>query len=667
MNRVVSRPGRRIRGRLVASLLIGAVTLSGAGTAALAEHSVARQWNEEVLDAIRIDIPKPTVHARNLFHASVAMWDAWAAYDRKALGYLVREKHKARDVEAARAEAISYAVYRVLAHRYRYGPGEAVSQASFAARMAALGYDPAFTSTEGDSPAALGNRIGYAIVEHGLSDGANEGPYLDYVDDTGYRPVNKPLVFDLPGTTMNDPNRWQALAFEYLILQNGIVIGRAIQEFLGPNWGKVEPFALNPDEQVVPWVYLDPGMPPQLGGPGDEQFRKNVVDLIRFSSWVDPSDGVEIDISPGAFHNNTLGTQDGKGYPLNPYTGEPYPPNVVKRADYVRVLAEFWADGPDSETPPGHWNSLANYVADHPLLVKRLGGKGPVLDDLEWDVKVYFAINGAVHDAAIGAWGAKGYYDYSRPISHIRYMAERGQSSQPNAPSYHPDGLPLIPGLIEQITAESSAAGERHHHLRRYPNEIAIRAWLGKPDDPHTGIGGVGWIRAASWMPYQRDTFVTPPFAGYISGHSTFSRAAAEVLTAITGSEYFPGGLGTFVAHQNDYLEFEAGPTETLTLTWATYYDAADEAGISRLYGGIHPAADDFPGRIMGAEIGVRAYAKALEYFQPSRIELCHAGGTITVDSASQTAHLDHGDTYGACPEVFPPPASGPGRGRGKR
>src|SRR6058998_1488848 len=83
--------------------------------------SVARQWDEELLDAIRIDIPKPPVHARNLFHLSVAMWDAWAAYSPTAVGYLVREKHRAADVEAARDEAISFAAYRLLKYRFPVG------------------------------------------------------------------------------------------------------------------------------------------------------------------------------------------------------------------------------------------------------------------------------------------------------------------------------------------------------------------------------------------------------------------------------------------------------------------------------------------------------------------------------------------------------------------
>ena len=121
----------------------------------------------------------------------------------------------------------------------------------------------------------------------------------------------------------------------------------------------------------------------------------------------------------------------------------------MPRGDYTRILAEFWADGPDSETPPGHWFVILNYVSDHPATVKQLGGTGPVLDDLEWDVKAYLVMAGGMHDVAVACWGTKGWYDYIRPISAIRYMSDQGQSSDPKGPSYHPDGIRLVPGLIE--------------------------------------------------------------------------------------------------------------------------------------------------------------------------------------------------------------------------
>ena len=121
-----------------------------------------------------------------------------------------------------------------------------------------------------------------------------------------------------------------------------------------------------------------------------------------------------------------------------------------------------------------------------------------------------------------------------------------------------------------------------------------------------------------AWTTYQRRTFVTPPFAAYVSGHSTFSRSAAEVLTRLTGTPHFPGGLGGYVALQNAFLVFEQGPTEPVRLQWATYQDASDEAGISRLWGGIHVAADDIQGRLMGAQIGAQAYDLAELYWGPA-------------------------------------------------
>jgi hypothetical protein len=340
-----------------------------------------------------------------------------------------------------------------------------------------------------------------------------------------------------------------------------------------------------------------------------------------------------IDISPGALGNSPLpqvdeyetyydflnGGDSGAGHAVNPVTGEPYPPQIVPLGDYARVLAEFWADGPDSETPPGHWFTIANYVSDHPLTVKRLGGRGRLLNDLEWDVKVYLALGGAMHDVAIAAWGAKGWYDYVRPVSAIRYLADLGQASDPEGPSYNPDGIRLYPGKIEVVTEETTVAGERHEHLAGEEGKIALSAWRG-PDfiaNPDTDVAGVGWILAENWWPYQRPTFVTPPFAGYVSGHSTYSRAAAELMTRLTGSQFFPGGVGEFSAPQNEFLVFEDGPSVDVTLEWATYQDASDQTSLSRIWGGIHPPADDLPGRVMGEQIGRDAFVFARRFFGP--------------------------------------------------
>ncbi len=581
----------------------------------MASHSVARWWNEFLLEAIRKDFPAPTIHARNLYHVSAAMWDAYWAFEDKdweqALPVFWKEELSESDWEgdrvAAQAEAISYAAFRVLMERYKNSEGKLRSEFGFRWLMEQLGYNPDIEETEGSSPAAVGNRIGLAVLAANVDDGANE--VNDYQDPTEYVARNEPLVFELSGTVMSDPNRWQPLAFEYRVTQNGISVGESVQTFIGSNWRDVETFAV---DRTGPHRFdLDPGPPPLLGTESEADFIEAALEVIRFSSLLDPSHPELIDISPGKRLNNTLGKNDGIGRSINPRTNEPYSTNVVKHADYGRVLAEFWADGPSSETPPGHWNALHNEITDDPRFERRYGGAGGILSPLEWDIQAYLALNGAMHDAAVVAWALKRQYDYARPISIIRYLGGLGQSSYPGEVSYHPQGLPLEPGLIEIVTAESAAPGERHEHLSYAIGEVAIFAWAGQPEDSHTEYGGVDWIRAVDWIPYQRSTFVTPAFAAYVSGHSTFSRAGAEVLTLLTGSPYFPGGLGEFHFEANEYLEFEAGPSESLTLQWATYYDAADQAGISRLYGGIHVSADDVAGRVLGARIGVEAYLQA--------------------------------------------------------
>ena len=156
-------------------------------------------------------------------------------------------------------------------------------------------------------------------------------------------------------------------------------------------------------------------------------------------------------------------------------------------------------------------------------------------------------------------------------------------------------------------------AGGSGQHI----GKIKVLAWRGPDfiDDPETDQAGVGWIRAENWWPYQRPSFVTPPFAGYVSGHSTYSRAAAEIMTEFTGSPYFPGGKSGFEVTANEFLVFEEGPSVDMTLEWATYRDASDQCSLSRIWGGIHPPADDIPGRLIGREIGIDAFDLAAQYF----------------------------------------------------
>ncbi|MDQ8205021.1 FG-GAP-like repeat-containing protein [Pelagicoccus sp. SDUM812003] len=584
-------------------------------TVDLQDHSVARWWNEFLLDAIRKDFPAPTIHGRNLYHLSATMWDVYWAYEEDGWERAQAVFHQEAlseadwfgDRIAAQREAISYACYRVLKRRYQNSVSSERIRYNIDWLMERFGYDPSIETTVGNAPAAVGNRIADSILQQTLDDGSNEAN--GYADTSGYAEANEPMVFKLPGANIDDPNRWQPLAFDFRVTQNGIPSEEKVQSFVGVNWREVDTFAIEKDSGIT--IAWDPGPPPLFGTETHDAFVDAAVEVIRYSSLLDPASSEMIDISPGGLLNNPLGTNDGEGRSVNPVTGRPYEPNLVRHADYGRILAEFWADGPASETPPGHWNTLLNEVSEHPSFERNYMGLGEEMDELEWNIQSYLALNGAMHDAAVAAWTLKRQYDYSRPISMIRCLAGFGQSSDPDGPSYHPDGLPLIDDLIEVVTQESSAQGERHEHLAAEVGKIAIRAWAGEPADHHSQVGGVDWILAENWMPYQRSTFVTPAFAAYVSGHSTFSRAGAEVMSLLTGSPFFPGGIGQYTFPKGDFLEFEYGPSEDVVLQWATYFDAADQAGLSRLYGGIHVRADDFIGRTLGARIGVEAFLKA--------------------------------------------------------
>lgn len=633
--------------KLLLSLFITITTISS-----FAQHSMARQWNEILLESIRKDFARPTVHARNLFHISIAMYDAWAVYDDEARPFFLGNTFgdytcnfdgilTPTNIQDAQEEVLNYAVYRLLSHRFQYSPNALELQNIYDDFFIDINCDKDFISTDysNGSSAALGNYIAEQLIQFGFQDGANE---QNLYENTSYEPINPSLIIDLPGNpNIIDPNRWQPLTLDVFIDQSGNPIPLNTPDFLSPEWGQVVPFSLNPDDATINnvngfdyLVYEDPGIPPYIQNDTsvsgiDDPYKWGFALVSTWSSHLDPQDETMIDISPATigniqelpetfeeykeFYDILNGGDASIGHDLNPATGNPYTPQVVKRADYARILAEFWADGPDSETPPGHWFTIVNYVNDHPSLVKKFNGKGDELSDLEWDVKTYLTLSGALHDVAITAWGIKGYYDYIRPVSAIRYMADQGQSTDSSLSNYDPNGIPLIPNYIEVVEDGDALAGTANENV----GKIKLYAWKGPTfiTNPDTDIAGVDWILAENWMPYQRASFVTPPFAGYLSGHSTFSRAAAEVLTLLTGDSFFPGGMGTFDANQNEFLVFEEGPSEDIVLQWATYRDASDQCSLSRIWGGIHPPVDDIPGRVIGEKIGVNTFHFAKTYF----------------------------------------------------
>lgn len=605
-------------------------------------QSVARQWNEILLEAISNDFARPTVHARNLYHVSAMSYDIWAAYEGRNDFHFLGKTIKGytipfdgvkfvHDKLSAQEEAISFATYRLLLHRFQNSPGIGYSSGLMNNLMQAKGYDVMNTSMDfiTGGPAEFGNWVAAQIIAYGLQDGANEA---NNYANTIYQPKNPPIEMELPGNpNIIDPNHWQAIELSVAFDQAGNpVLGP--QDHLSPEWGNVNTFSMDDSLSVVLTdssgnafrVFNDPGSPAWIDLNDtaclSSLYKWNHMMVSIWQSHNTPFDGVVWDISPGAIGNVSTnyptdindhyqfynyfggGHASEPGHAINPHTGQPYAPNFARRGDYVRVVAEYWADGLNSETPPGHWFKILNDVIDHPLFEKRWMGVGPVLSDLEYDVLSYFTLGGMMHDAAISAWSIKGWYDYVRPSSAIRWMGDTGQCSDPNDLSYNPSGMPIIPGYSELVYPGDPLAGPNNENV----GKMKLYTWRGHDYviDPETDIAGVGWILSEDWWPYQLPTFVTPPFAGYISGHSTFSATAASVLSLITGSPFFPGGMMEYVFNANEFLEFELGPSNTVKLQWATYKDASDQCSLSRIWGGIHPPVDDIPGRIIGDKIG---------------------------------------------------------------
>jgi hypothetical protein len=216
--------------------------------------------------------------------------------------------------------------------------------------------------------------------------------------------------------------------------------------------------------------------------------------------------------------------------------------------DKTKVIAEYWADGPSSELPPGHWSLFAKFVSERDA------------HSIDQDVKLFFAESNAIFDASVLSWRIKRLYDSVRPVTSVHSI----RAGQP------------------------------------------VLAWAG----PYKGTQ---WIDGAAWEPYQAVTVVTPPFPEYLSGHSIFSATGSEILKRFTGSDAF-GGSYTQAAHTSR-VEPLTVPAAPVTLTWRTFTDAANEAGLSRRYGGIHFVPGDVDGREFGHLLGAADWAYALTFF----------------------------------------------------
>lgn len=517
-----------------------AASLFAAGT--VAASSVVAEWNEEMLAAVRANAPRPTVVSRSMFLVHSAIYDAWAAYDAVALASVPANRSLRRPAgehtEANRHMAVSFAARRVLAHEW---PTEVERFDDF---LASLGYSPS-DSMDATTPDGLGNRVAQAVLDARADDGSNYAAnYADTVTahfPMVYLPHNSadPNDSNAAGQPHFNPSRWQPLRVPTGALTDGNgnpVIDHedpatySDQKFLTPHWGDVRSFAAGD-----PHGYLPP-RPPQHGS--DAPYVDALgQSMSNHEAWNRQFDQV-LEFS-------------------------------ANLTDEHKVIAEFWADGPRSETPPGHWNQLAQGVSvrdDH---------------DIGTDARMFFALNAAVFDAGIVTWYTKRVYDFIRPAAAIRH---------------------------------------------KYAGQT-IMAW-GGPDQ------GTQEIAGEDWLPYQALTFVTPPFAEFTSGHSGFSAASAAILTELTGSETFYDGvtrigkdlngdgeedlLGQHIAMPGSNM-FEGSPVDEVVLRWETFKEAADEAGISRLYGGIHVQDGDLHGRIIGERVAEAVLARSKALFAGRR------------------------------------------------
>jgi hypothetical protein len=429
--------------------------------------------------------------SRALAIVHTCIYDAWAAYDERALGTQsgssLRRPRPERTL-ANKNEAISFAAYRASVDLF---PTDDASV--FRPLMEQLGYNPDDASTDTRTPSGVGNVACNAVLQFRHGDGSNQlgdlsGNRVPYADYTMYAPLNSPSTIPVDAATVTDPNHWQPL--RYFDVTNTFVT----QPFVGAQWYRVFPFALRSGHEfrdelarLGPATY------------GSSAFLKEVDEMVEMSA------------------------------------------NLTDRQ---KMIAEYFADGPHSELPPGHWDLYAQFVSarDH--------------HGVDEDAKLFFSLTNAIFDGGIVAWDAKRAFDSVRPVTAVPYVLQGQQ----------------------------------------------IEAWGGP------GKGTVT-MDGRFWIPYQPSTFPTPPFPEFISGHSTFSAAGAAVLKLFTGSDVF--GYSVTFPPKSSKIEPGLTPSHPVTLEWQTFTEAANQAGISRRYGGIHFKTADLTGRAVGKIVGYLAWIKA--------------------------------------------------------
>lgn len=513
-------------------------------------------WDRAVQQAVITAAVGPTVASRAYGILHTAMFDAWAAYDAKAIGTQLGDqlqRSAAENTEDNKAEAMSFSAYKVLTEIF---PEQA---ALFSSVMAELGYDTANNTTDTTTAAGIGNVSAEALMVYRRNDGSNQTN--DYASTIDYTPVNV-------SGSVQDLERWTA---ERVPIDS--VDGR-LQEYLTPHWGTVESFGLETVEAVRP-VAPQPFL----------LVEGATTDLA--AGTITLANGTTLEIS-----KELIGTVINPEFIAQAEQVVDYSANLT---DKEKLIAEFWEDGGGTSFPPGTWMSFGQYVSSR---------DGHTLDD---DAKMFFALGNAALDAGIATWEAKTYYDYARPVRTIRELGRLG--------------------LIGEYSSE----------LEGY----AIEAWAGPGEGTQT-------ILATDFLTYQTPgSDPSPPFAEYTSGHSSFSAAGAVILELFSGSDAF-GAEVTFGPGESRF-EYLLMPTEEVTLSWDSFSAAADEAGASRVYGGIHFDEGDINSRILGDTVGTEVFIAAQSFINGADANGAQASPVVVGTRENDTirANVSNGTAEG--------------------
>ncbi|WP_214227649.1 vanadium-dependent haloperoxidase [Pedobacter sp. B4-66] len=374
------------------------------------EKALAIQWNQLLLEAIKLTKTSPPLAARALAMVHTAMYDAWSVYDKYAISTTTARYIKLPGNECVKENiraAFSYAAYRVLMDLFWLDlPSE--NKDMFRNLMCECDYDPDDTSLDITKPQGIGNLVSRLVIELRHGDESNQQGTLHmphWSDYTGYQSVN---VFD----KINDLSYWQALRKE---TAEGEF---KIQNFLVPHWGLLKSFALQFNWQFRP----------------DPPFRKEQSEFRQQAEEV-------LDINAAL-------------------------------TDEQKAIAEYWADEAGTFTTPGHWCEIAQFVAErgqykNSQCIKLFFAMANALFDTSiacWECKYYYnsvrpitAVRALYKGLDIQAWA--GPHKGTQTIKGEQWIPYVGTPAFPEHVSMHSSFSKAAATILKQFTGNDNFGG----------------------------------------------------------------------------------------------------------------------------------------------------------------------------------------------------------------